>query len=362
MKPHNGSLMPDQQVSQFLKQEPKVFNFEQAVADARRDFPKETKNLTFIDSSADDFDQKLEEFATKAGLNSIQFAHLVKKAQDKDALATEMNGHQLILIPVTREGEKQSFPGDDYKSAYFCFQHELGHFVVPQAQEMSSNKSGEYKEIAADTFAMMRGLKDGVFQKSDLLSLADHRGQAMLMTMDFSHMTAMALDAIAINPKNIDFISLSKEDIVKVAKQHAKAFDTTAKADSKFGKMQRSNGYTMEETETGALAVRHDVIDAKLLNLQQIAMDSPANSQEFYIAARVLNNVLETGVIKLGSLEHKVDVNTDHWKEAKKALQEKAGDRDIGGKKAQATVSLTRPEKPKNFVSKIADSFKPIKI
>ncbi len=355
--------MPDQQVSQFFKQDaPQVFDFEQAVADARRDYPKETSNLTFIDTSAADFPEKLEAFAKKAKLTNAQFEHIIKNAKTSTALATEMNGHDLMLIPVAREGDKQSFPGDDYKSAYFCFQHELGHFVVPNAQGMNSGKSDEYKEIAAYTFAMMRGLKDGTFQKSDLLSLADHRGQAMLMTMDFSHMTAMALDAMAINPKNIDFISLSKQEIVKVAQQHARTFDTTSKAHSKFSKMQNSNGYTMEETETGALAVRHEVIDAKLHNLQQIAIDSPAHSQEFYIAARVLNNVLETGVIKLGSFEHKVDVNTDYWKEAKQALQDKAGDRDIGGRKAQQTVSLARAEKPKNFVSKIADSFKPIKI
>lgn len=362
MKPQNGSLMPDQQVSQFLKREPKVFDFDQAVADARRDFPKQTANVTFMDTTAADFPEKLDEFAKKAKLNNTQYNHILKNAGSAIAVATQMNGHGLMLIPVAREGDRQSFPGDDFKSAYFCFQHELGHFVVPNAQGINSGKSEEYKEIAADTFAMMRGLKEGVFQKSDLLALADHRGQAMLMTMDFSHMTAMALDAMAINPKNIDFLSLTKEDIVKVATRHARTFDTTSKAHSKFSRMQNSNGYTMEETEAGALAVRHEVIDAKLLNLQQIAMDAPANSQEFYIAARVLNNVLETGVIKLGSLEHKVDVNTDHWKQAKQALQDKAGDRDIGARKAQTTVSLTRPEKPRNLVSKIADNFKPIKI
>jgi hypothetical protein len=349
--------MPDQQVSQFLKQEqPKEFDFEQAVADARRDYPKQTANLTFIDTSAPDFAEKLEEFAKKAKLTSAQYNHILKNAESATALATEMNGHDLMLIPVKREGEKQSFPGDDYKSAYFCFQHELGHFVVKDAQGIGGG-TGQYKENAADSFAMIRGLQAGVFQKSDLLALADKRGQEMLMTMDFDHMTAMSLDAIAINPKNIDFISLSPKEIAKVAERHATTFGAGSRADSKFSKMQGKHGYTTDEYG----AVLPKVIEAKLLSLQEIAMSSPAKSQEFYIAARILNNVLETGTIKLGGLEHKVDVNTDHWKDAKKALMEKAGDRDIGGKKAQATVSLTRPEKKSAF-ARIVEPLKPMKI
>ncbi|MCC7036447.1 MAG: hypothetical protein IT560_03985 [Alphaproteobacteria bacterium] len=349
--------MPDQQVSQFLKQEaPKEFDFEQAVADARRDYPKQTANLTFIDTSAPDFAEKLEEFAKKAKLTNAQYNHILKNAESSTALATEMNGHDLMLIPVRREGEKQSFPGDDFKSAYFCFQHELGHFVVKDAQGIGGG-TGQYKENAADSFAMIRGLKDGVFKKSDLLALADKRGQEMLMTMDFDHMTAMSLDAIAINPKNIDFISLTPKEIAKVAERHADTFGAGGRAESKFSKMQGKHGYTTDEYG----AVLPEVIEAKLLSLQEIAMSSPAKSQEFYIAARILNNVLETGTIKLGGLEHKVDVNTDHWKDAKKALMEKAGDRDIGGKKAQATVSLTRPEKKSAF-ARIVEPLKPMKI
>lgn len=349
--------MPDQQVSQFLKQE-KEFSFADAVAEAKRDFPKQTAGITFIDLAAEDAEKQVQDFAEKAKLTSFQYDSLMRKINSKAAVATEMNGFQILAMPSTREGDKQSFPGDDYKSAYFCFQHELGHFVVPNAQTATSRKSDEYKEHAADTFAMLRGLKEGVFQKSDLLKLADKRGQEMLMTMDFHHFTSMSLDALAINPKNIDFLSLSKQEIVKISVQHAKTFETGSDAYKKLSKFQYGNGATF--TQDGELL--HDVIDKKLHDLHDMAMKSPANSQAFYLAARVLNNVIETGSIKIGSVEHKVDVTADYWQEAKAALKEKAGNRDIGAKKAGETVSLTRPEKPKTILGRIADSIKPIKI
>ncbi len=351
--------MPDQQVSQFLtKEEPKVFDFEKAVADARRDFPRETKYITFIDISAPDAEDKLLEWAKKSGMNQSQLDKMMTKAGNMEAVAKVVNGHTLLAMPSQRENSAaESFPGNAYKSAYFCFQHELGHFVIPEGHAASSNKSTEYREHAADTFAMMRGLKDGVFQKTDLLHLSNRRGHEMLMTEDITHLTSMSLDALIINPKNIDFLSLSKNEIVKIAQKHAAEFEMDGKTASRFLKMQFKGKYAYEDG-----ANDKEVLEGKMRDLQEIAMSSPKDSQDFYIAARILNNVLETGSIKVFGNEYKVDVTTDEWKEAKLALNEKAGDRDIGAQKASQTVSLTRPEKPKNFVRKIADSFKPIKI
>lgn len=357
MKPQQGNLMPDQQVSQFLKQEPKLFDFEQAVADARRDFPKETQDITFIDTSAPDAQEKLLEWAKMAKMTPTQFEKMMENAEGMNAVAKNVNGFKLIAMPSQREGANESFPGDAFKSAYFCFQHELGHFVVPQGHASESNKSTEYREHAADTFAMMRGLKEGVFQKTDILDLSNRRGHGMLLTEDVTHLTSMSLDALVINPKNIDFLSLSKDDIVKIAQQHAKTFEMDDKTNSRFVTMQMNGRRAYQ-----AGANDEEVMLGKLRDLQEIAMSSPRDSQEFYIAARILNNALETGVIKSGGMEQKIDVNTEEWQQAKKALMEKAGDRDIGAQKASQSVSLTRPEKPKNLVSKIADSFKPIKI
>ncbi|MDI1226317.1 MAG: hypothetical protein PSY14_01345 [bacterium] len=352
--------MPDQQVSQFVTQEPKVFDFEQAVADARRDFPKETKDITFIDTSAPDAFEKLTEWAKMAGLSPTQYNDMMDNAENMNALTKNANGYKLVAMPAKREGANESFSGDSYKSAYFCFQHELGHFVVPQAHASDTSavrKTTQWREHAADTFAMLRGLKDGVFQKKDLIDLSDKRGHSMLLTEDVTHLTSMSLDALAINPKNTDFISLSKKEIIQISKAHAEEFQIEGKMNSRFVTLQMNGRRAYQ-----AGATDDEVVQGKMRELQEIAMSSPKDSQEFYVAARILNNVLETGVLKSGGIEQKVDVSTEEWKEAKKALMEKAGDRDIGAKKASQTVSLTRPEKPKNFVSKIADSFKPIKI
>ncbi|HYD17214.1 MAG TPA: hypothetical protein VEF76_01890 [Patescibacteria group bacterium] len=347
--------MPDLQ-SQFLKKET-PFDFAEAVAEARRDYPKETANITFFDLASPEVEKEIAAFAEKANLNGRQYDALLEKVENKRAVATEMNGFRIVAVASAGEGDMQSFPGDEYKSAYFAFQHELGHFVVKDAQGLSG-RAEDYKEHAADTFAVIRGLQAGVLKKSDLLALSDKRGQEMLMSMDFAHMTSMSLDAIAINPKNIDFLSLSKQDIAKVAQRHANTFESTGKTFSKFSALQNGNGCTIPD---GSL--RHDVIDRKLDQLLDIAMSAPADSQEFYLAARVLNNVLETGKLRWAPFEHTVDVSTDHWREAHKALLAKAGDRDIGAKKAHKSVSLHRPgEEPKNLVARIAEGIKPLKI
>jgi len=156
----------------------RVFDFDEAVAQARRDFPKEMKNVVMLDSSAPDFYQKVMALAEEIGLNHNQTQNLFKHGEKGKAVATEMNGFQIALVPAGRDAKLGQFPDDQYKSSYFCFQHELGHFVVPKAHTSSSNKDENWREIAADFFAMTRGLQAGVFDKQDVVNQAG-QGRAL---------------------------------------------------------------------------------------------------------------------------------------------------------------------------------------
>lgn len=342
--------------------EPRVFDFDEAVAQARRDYPEETKNVLFLDSSAPDFYQKATALAKEICLNQYQINSLFKNAEKGTAVATEMNGFQIALVPASRAAEKGQFPGDQYKSSYFCFQHELGHFVVPNAHTSSSNKDVNWREHAADFFAITRGIQAGVFDKKDVVDQATTRGMASLLALcDTEHLTSMSLDAIAINPKNIDFLSLSKQDIKKIAQQHAGAFEMDSKTESQFAEIFRS-------TEKATRDLPDDEYQAVMVKLRlqalvELCEKAPANSQAFYLSARILDKLIDMGEAKTGTTKVGIDISTPGWQKVKEMIGKKAGDRDIGAKKSLESAGFTRQEEqPKGMVSLIRDKLTPLKI
>lgn len=361
-----GNYMRDFMTEQDATQ-PRVFDFNKAVEEAKRDYPKETKDIVFLDTSAPDFHDKLLEFAKLAKLNNIQLDSILERAGRQEAIATEMNGFQVMAIPSQREAAKGQFPDDQYKSAYFCFQHELGHFVVPQAHKMSSTKSTEWREHAADFFAITRGIQAGVFDKKDVVDQANSRAMATLLAFsDITHLTTMTLDAMAINPKNIDFLSLSKQEIKEVAAKHATVFELDTKPESQFSQLMNLGKERGQRTFTDD-DQRAAIVGLRLLALVEMCQDAPSNSQAFYLSARILDKVIEQGGVKNGDLKIDIDTKTPEWQKVKDMIAEKVGDRDIGAKKALETSSFTKPRQEEekapalvSLVRRIAP--KPLKI
>ncbi len=339
-----------------------VFDLAKAVEMARRDFPAQTKNITFIDTTAPDAEDQLYAWAVKAGQNQIQYETLLDYKDQHITVARESNGHRLIALPLGREAEDGAFPGNPYKSAWYSFLHELGHFVVPEAHASTGSKSTQHNEHAADTFAAVMGLQLGIFDKADIAALADGRSHGMLLTKDVTHLTSMSLDAIVINPKNIDFMSLSKAEVVAIAKKHAATFEMEEGIGSKFANLQGMHRWA--EKEGIPLA---DIVSEKLVKIHEIAMTAPAQSQDFYLAARILDTALETGIMKYGSQQAEVDVTATEWKDMRSKLQSKwlseHPERDIGGKKALESPELHRKDEvPKTLIGRIKNSVTPLKI
>src|SRR5690606_22051930 len=155
------------------------------------------------------------------GCSQRQLDNWIEKMHSQSAFvaSSSASNARLMAIPVDRAPEKWGFRNDREKSAFFVFNHELGHLVVPECIAGDSDKSTEYREHAADGFAVLGSLRQGVLDKKDMVSKADDRGHAMLFTGDITHLTSMSLDAVAINPKNTDFVSLSAKEIVKIAQK-----------------------------------------------------------------------------------------------------------------------------------------------
>ncbi len=339
-----------------------VFDLAKAVDQARRDFPDETKNITFIDTTAPDAEEQLYAWAVKAGQNQIQYESLLDYKDQHITVARESNGHRLIALPLGREADHGSFPGNAHKSAWYSFLHELGHFVVPAAHASTGSRSTQYNEHAADTFAALRGLQLGIFDKADIVALADSRSDGMLMTKDVTHLTAMSLDAIAINPKNIDFMSLSKEDVLAIAQKHADTFEMESGIYSKFSNLQGMHRWAEREGMT-----LQEIVIEKLIKLQEIALESPVQSQDFYLAARILNNAIESGTMKFGTQKAEIDTSGSSWVAVRDSVNSKwlseKPERDIGAKKALGTTELHRKdEAPKNLAERLRQRITPLKI
>lgn len=350
--------MPDQSVT---KVDTRVFDFDKAVEEAKRDYPKETKGVTFINTSAPDAYEQIVAFAEKNKLNNIQFNRMLGHLDNKTAIATEMNGEKFMLIPAAREAERGQFKDSQYKSAYFCFQHELGHFVVPGAHTEDKKKETIWREHAADFFAVTRGIQAGVFDKQDIVNQATSRQiESLTAYTDITHMSTMTLDAVAINPKNIDFLSLTKEQILKVAQEHATQFEFDSKTESSFtdvmklGKVRGQRGFeTLDQVEVA--------VNLRAQALCELCQSAPANSQAFYLSARLLEKIIENGGVDYGGHKIEIDTTGDKFRKAQEAIAVKAGDRDIGAKKALQTSSFMKegPKEEKTMVSLVRNIVKP---
>jgi hypothetical protein len=344
--------------SQGVQKSRFVFNFDQAVEEAKRDYPKETRNVTFIDTSAPDAAEKLLAWAKEAGFSKTQYEALLDKMENQVAFATASNStdHKLLGMPVTRAPEKYGFKGEKEKSAFFTFNHELGHLVIPGGLANESTKSTEYREHAADTFAVLRSLQQGVLDKKDIVNKADGRGQEMLFTGDLTHLTSMSLDAVAINPKNTDFISLSKKAIIKIAQKHAARFETDAKAEKSLQAVRRAG---MQAQYDGDIET---AVEQRLHALSYVCLTARPDTMQFYIAARILNNAIESGEISHGDIKVKIDSQNEHWQHVHDTIKAKSGTRDIGAQKALESDSLHRAEEKPNIFQRIKSAVQPLKI
>lgn len=354
--------MPEQQATQT---EPKVFNFDEAVAEAKKAFPKETEDIVFLNTSAPDFEEKFDAFVIEAKLSPNQAKSLYTRAHNQEAVASVYNGYKIMAIPADRE--EGQFPGDKYKSAYFCFQHELGHFVVPEAHAQTGSKTTNWREHAADFFAMTRGVQAGIFDEKDVVDQATSRGMmALLCYADITHLTTMSMDAMVINPKDADFLTLSNKEIKGIAKKHASAFSHDGDTESKFTKVRDINrDFYREVQDFESEEERSQTVHLRLKMLCDICKESPANSQAFYLSARILDKVIEQGGVKAGPLEVKVDTSTQEWQDIKSVIATKSGERDLGAKKALEESSFTKAKEKndaKSPLARVRTAIKPLKI
>jgi hypothetical protein len=332
------------------------FDFNKAVEDARRDFPDALKNVTFIDLDAPDVEAQMKKFTdslSDKGRKELGFRQYENhKFMTKDAQPTvwrTTDGRGVLLAYGTRthmcEAEKIQFNADDpAKILHYTFSHELGHLVVKNAYSATN-----YAEHGADVFAAMRGFQSGFLTRKDVQTIANGRDMLGWLNCDITHVTSMSLDALLINPKQVDFMTLSPKETAALAAKHAAAFALEGDY-SGFVRLVNAMprwGLTLDE-------LRAD----RLSGLADIVLRSDKNSLPFYYAARVLLTAQakkESGDPYLARTE----MQGAKWDKVFEEIALKNKGRDIGAIRA---ATQDGSPKPQSTLQKLAGKLKPLSI
>lgn len=346
-----------------------VFDFQKAIEEARRDYPRQTKNITFIDGSDPAALEDLHKWAVAQKIKPGEWEGMLAMMEDEGAFShTGHAGGKIVVVPTKKSPDKMRLLDDPHKSNQLSFDHELGHMIMPEGtgptmttqeyffnnllaqrgQMTTSDVYGHQAEYAADSFAAIRGIRRGSLDKADISHLASLHDGAFLLRGDLLHFTSIAFDSVIINPQDTHFTSLSPKEVIRIAHQHMKAA-STEKIDELF--------FAIKVLERDSDLTLPELADKRLRALANVCEKHEGTSKEFYIAARLVKNVLEKGRFQFGSSDFAFDSKSDYWQGVSRMIDEKAGKRDIGAKKAMLTESFTKAAK-RNPVKAFISRFK----
>ncbi len=331
------------------------FDFNKAVADARRDFPAATAKVTFFDLDAPDVEAQMKKFYD--GLSPADKKNIDdNRYEDPDFLSGKStpaawrskDGTGILMAYGTRthlsDVEQMAFnPTEAAKHLQYTFQHELGHLVVKNA-----DRHGNYAEHAADAFAVLRGFQSSFMTRRDVKEISDGRAMLGWFNCDVTHITSMSLDALIINPKQKNFMSLTPDETAQLAQRHAEKFSSAYEPVS-FVNIWNALPRWGQDDERRA---------AGLDGLANVVMKTERDSMSFYVAARMLTTAKakkDAGVPGLAAMDFK----GEKWDKVFARIDRAKKSRDIGAEKA---VGKDGAVKPKNAVQKLALRLKPFSV
>lgn len=285
------------------------FDFNEAVAQAKHDYPMETADITFIDATRREAPEQL-----KAALDAMSpvYRNWVMKSDDDDIQELIIQGiiddigPMGLQDPFTNKSILMFNPHVDIPksvlsheaSKFLVFNHELGHLILkggcmseilrdlkdlklhresdqPEIAKLI-NKDEQLRENMADGFGVTRGLAQGWLTVEDVEKIALLRAKDTIELRDGSHLTTLTLDSIVVDAKAANFMRLSPREVKAIASAHA-ALCTPTSAEAKIVSKLGHVSFKLATAMSRALK------------------DNPADiSHAAYIAARVLEAELAT--------------------------------------------------------------------
>lgn len=264
-----------------------TFDFNKAVARARQDYPKAMENVTIVDLDAPDAQAQINAWlATITPRVRQEFEEtpeaLRKLSPDSFGFAVKdpLGPNKIVALHSTPQEHLDLLTYDKAKQQAYTFLHELGHLVVPVGID-DTNQS----EHAADAFAFIEGIRQGILTKNDAVKVANTRITHFMTAKDLDHLTTATLDYVAVNPEKQDFISLTPQEVAGVARAYAEVFANTPQDEQNLSILYAPVGD------------RAPKIDEMLARMGALAIAAPADTPTFYIAARVVNMMSRSGLI-----------------------------------------------------------------
>lgn len=318
------------------------FDFEAAVAEARRDFPRETANITFVDLGVTGAAETLwkwfnENYGSDLDDDKLLFnddAYLRKLGIAKYCPATRKS----LLTVNTRPSHTPDMPRQ------FILDHELGHLIVPGAisrdDTSPTSALAQYRgELLADSFAVLRGLQRGTLTREEAEGLSLRRA----LSSD-CHLTTRGIDETLARTADIDCSALRPRDLLELARTCAEAAMTDERDLSLITRRMRelATGRRAEREPDEIRPQRLKEIFSKpkdtlphrgeklthvqwLENMADISAAYPKGSLAAYVSTRVMAAALDSGqLVGFGNKEKMFEVEGPGWDKIRRDVAQRA--------------------------------------
>jgi hypothetical protein len=284
----------------------RTFSFKEAVKEARRDYPQETRNISFIDMSTPaargDFKAWLKTTNLPGGKSTSPYDETADEVFDNF-----LNGDGFVAYRDKSTGRAallynpKSQAVDHMFSKQFIFDHEFGHLLVQNGladfvdlKDKPVLKPVDYAQIlsatvkaesCADTFALLRGIRRGQIGEQEINDVSLTRGMESVLESSVTHLTMTAVDALLVDHKLADLAKLTPQQQKDFAGEHAEinAPEALSLVFCQYN-FRPSSEHRRDARE-------------QLLNLAKVVMEASSDSLEFYVAARILSTAVRTGAV-----------------------------------------------------------------
>lgn len=200
------------------------FDFNEAVAEARRDYPAETARTTFFRLPAFFWRRRVRQWVAEVnGAPQPKLAAEIIKdiERNKSALTSTIVKDGQTFTLITMETSKPRF-NDVLHSLSFLFNHELGHVVAPNGLPAGvRDPVTREHERTADIFGLLRGVKQGSLSARDGFILASDRAfERKTLAANDPHDSADVLRRVSLQMEQVNFSALTHAEIKTIAARY----------------------------------------------------------------------------------------------------------------------------------------------
>jgi hypothetical protein len=309
-----------------------AFDFDTAVAAARRDYPQETAAVTFIDMASPDGRALLWEWYDNASADFRDYNYSLEFLGREDPQAVvDVEGNRKLMI-FNSNYDTSSFFGPSSPAAVldFVFNHELGHLVaggglaemkneIRQETKSETDKSlRNQAEMAADCFGVLRSLSRGTLTVAEAARFSFRRGIAS----GADYATAPGIDAMlqGAEDKKVDLAKLTADEIKIMATDHAEECSVSKKESES---LRAIFNYASLRGEEPTLKEWYAQQRGKWLeNLSDVCEKSSDDSFTFQATAKTLSVILATG--KEPYTGNTCDVTDKKWDKVRENIKRRA--------------------------------------